>query len=65
MNRDRQVMKDIANKQAQAREQYAKNKSTMAEYKVQEKATDFIHPNEVEHKDEEKKEDIAKDQASK
>ncbi len=62
MNRDRQVMKDIANKQAQAREQYAKNKTIMSEYKVQEKATDFVHPNKA---NEEDKEDVAKDQASK
>jgi len=38
-------MKDIENKQAQAREQYAKNKNLLGEIQVKERATDYIHPN--------------------
>ncbi|MCC8096563.1 MAG: hypothetical protein LIP05_15265 [Tannerellaceae bacterium] len=41
----RQVMRDIENKQAQAREQYAKNKNLLEEYHVKERSTDYIHPN--------------------
>lgn len=57
MNRDRQIMKDIENKQAQAREEYAKNKSLMGEYKVKEKADMFSHKeNNPDEKEENKKE---------
>ncbi len=41
MNREKQLVKDIANKQAQAREQYAKNKSLLGENRVKEKTTGF------------------------
>ena len=53
MNRDRQMAKDMENKQAQAREEYAKNKTLMSEYKIKEKATDFVHPNQIQEKEEE------------
>lgn len=58
MNRDRQIMQSIANKQAQAREQYEKNKPLLSESKVDEKLTDYMHPhNEKEIKDEKKKDE--------
>lgn len=40
----RQNIKDIQNKQAQAREQYARNKSRYEEYQVKEKARDTGRP---------------------
>jgi len=43
MNRDRQMKKDIENKQAQAREEYAKNKPLYSENKIMEKAEGNIH----------------------
>lgn len=64
MNRDRQMAKDAENKQAQAGEQYAKNKALLSESKVKEKATGYIHPDQMKELDEETKEDIARDKAS-
>jgi len=43
MNRDRQMKKDIENKQLQARDEYAKNKPLYMENKLQEKAEIPIH----------------------
>jgi len=40
MNRDRQIIQGIENKKAQAREEYAKNKSLMGEYKMKDISTD-------------------------
>lgn len=51
MNTDRQIIKDIENKHAQAREEYAKNKTRMSEYKTKEKSTNFIHPDKPESKE--------------
>jgi len=42
MNRDRQIKKDIENKHAQARDEYAKNKPLYSENKINEKINDFI-----------------------
>jgi hypothetical protein len=50
MNRDRQIMKDIENKHEQAQEQYAENKSLMAEYKTKEKAADSKYQKKKENK---------------
>ncbi|MCD8179292.1 MAG: hypothetical protein LUE98_18570 [Tannerellaceae bacterium] len=44
----RQNIKDIQNKQSQAREQYAKNRSLLGEFQVKEKATDQKRPNHLE-----------------
>lgn len=41
----RQNIKDIQNKQSQAREQYAKNRSLLGEFQVKEKAIDQKRPN--------------------
>ncbi|MCD7936450.1 MAG: hypothetical protein LUG98_06285 [Tannerellaceae bacterium] len=41
----RQNIKDIQNKQAQAREQYAKNKNRLSEVQVKEKANTSSRPN--------------------
>lgn len=65
MNRDRQMAKDAENKQAQAGEQYAKNKALLSESKVKEKATGFIHPNQMKELDEETKKDISREEAAK
>jgi len=45
MNRDRQMKKDMENKQAQARDEYAKNKQVYKEIKTTEKATDYVPHN--------------------
>ncbi|MCC8188200.1 MAG: hypothetical protein LIP08_12035 [Bacteroides sp.] len=41
MNREKQMVKDLENKQAQAREHYAKNKALLEEDKVKEKSASF------------------------
>ena len=43
MNRDKQIVKDIANKHAQAREEYAKNKALLKESIIKEKIDDSIY----------------------
>lgn len=62
LNREKKFAKDIANVQAQAREQYPRNKTMMKEYEVQEKATE--HPSDLHDRGEEEKEDIARDKTS-
>ncbi len=61
MNRDRQMVKSIQNKLAQAREEYAKNKSLLGEYKVKERTTDFVHPADIDQPDIQQNKDIDKD----
>lgn len=57
MNRDKQMAKDAENKQAQARENYSKNKQILSEYKVKEKLNHYDHVdinNDLDKQDEEK-----------
>lgn len=64
LNREKKFAKDIANVQAQAREQYPRNKSMMKEYEVEEKAMEHAHPTDMHHMNEEQKEDVARDKTS-
>jgi len=55
------MVKSIQNKLAQAREEYAKNKSLLGEYKVKERTTDFVHPADIDQPDIQQNKDIDKD----
>ncbi len=57
MNREKQMVKDLENKQAQAREQYAKNKALLEEDKVKEKSSsfDFTHKKNKTHESKEER----------
>ncbi|HCO67205.1 MAG TPA: hypothetical protein DIT04_05540 [Dysgonomonas sp.] len=45
MNREKMIKKDIANKQAQARDEYAKNKPLYSQEKLKAKAEYFADSN--------------------
>lgn len=65
MNRDLHVKKIMENKQVQAQEEYAKNKPEYIENKIEEKANNYIQHSTDKDIDNDAKEDLAKDQASK
>lgn len=62
--RERQIIKNIENKQLQAREEYAKNKQLLSETRVMEKSTEYTHPTEIDEDNEEEKVDRALDKVS-